>query len=194
MLCELCQKRRGKRDCPATGNLICNECCGTRRRKLISCPDNCQYLQKSRDYFQEKILTEYEMKTRKIFFSFFQKLEGKIVELQKTRLTDLTDAEVEEALEQNLANLNLKKKVIVYEYKSVNPKVQILSDAISEMLNSLQKVSSEAPFGGLLREGEKPYDLETIIFLLKEEIGFLKRLIKEDKGDTYYLNLINILH
>lgn len=194
MLCEICQKRKGKRDCFVKGKLICNECCGTRRRKSIPCPDNCPYLKKSRDYFREKILTEDEMKIRKIFPSFFQNLERKIVELQETRLADLTDAEVKEALEQSLANLTIKKKVIVYEYKSVNPKVQILSDAISEMLNLFQKASSESALGGLLEEERKPYDLDTIIFLLKEEIGFLKRLIEEGKGDTYYLNLINTLH
>lgn len=192
MVCQICGRKKGKRNCLALGGLICNECCGKKRRKFIPCPSHCRYLQKSQGYLQEKELTELEVKLRRAFPGFFHNLEGKIIEFRKHRFTDLTDFEVKEALEQNLANLNLQKKVIIYEYKSVNPKVQMLSDIIREVINFLQK-----PPSGPRQLGEAEdsfYDLDTLIFLLRGEIEFLKRLMEEGKGNTYYLDLINTLY
>jgi|UniRef100_A0A7C3UNK0 hypothetical protein len=182
MICQLCGKRKGKRACPGTGNLICNECCGTKRIKVIECPETCPFLKKSKGYLKDRKLTQSEIRVRTAFPHFFQNLEKRIIELRKTRFRDLVDSDVKEALEQNLSNLDLQKKGIIYEYKSVNPKVQILSDVIGEFLTSC------------LEAKEKSYDLNTLIFLLKEEVLFLKRLLEERKGKTYYLDLISTLH
>jgi len=42
--CSLCQRRRGRRACPALGELICAACCGAKRLVEISCPADCGYL------------------------------------------------------------------------------------------------------------------------------------------------------
>lgn len=42
--CPLCRERKGKRACPASGALICAQCCGAKRRVEIECPDDCTYL------------------------------------------------------------------------------------------------------------------------------------------------------
>jgi len=42
--CPLCRQRKGKRACPAKGELICAQCCGTKRRVEIDCPDDCTWL------------------------------------------------------------------------------------------------------------------------------------------------------
>jgi len=42
--CPLCRTRKGRRLCPAKGELICSHCCGTKRRVEIACPDDCSYL------------------------------------------------------------------------------------------------------------------------------------------------------
>ena len=44
MSCPLCQQRKGKRACPAQGELICTLCCGTKRQVLVACPADCAYL------------------------------------------------------------------------------------------------------------------------------------------------------
>ena len=44
MTCPLCRKRRGKRACPAKGEAICSQCCGTKRRVEIDCPPDCAFL------------------------------------------------------------------------------------------------------------------------------------------------------
>jgi hypothetical protein len=43
--CPLCDQRKGRRACPAKGETICAQCCGTKRLVLIDCPDGCVYLE-----------------------------------------------------------------------------------------------------------------------------------------------------
>jgi hypothetical protein len=40
----LCRERKGKRQCPAQGALICSACCGSKRLVEIDCPRDCAYL------------------------------------------------------------------------------------------------------------------------------------------------------
>ena len=47
VLCKICQKRRGRRFCPAVNGDICSLCCGTEREVSLSCPLSCQYLQEA---------------------------------------------------------------------------------------------------------------------------------------------------
>jgi len=42
--CPLCRQRKGKRACPAKGELICAACCGAKRRIEIDCPEDCVWL------------------------------------------------------------------------------------------------------------------------------------------------------
>ena len=43
-VCPVCEKRKGKRTCPAKGAKICAPCCGEHRERTISCPLDCTYL------------------------------------------------------------------------------------------------------------------------------------------------------
>ncbi|MGE0550532.1 MAG: DUF1841 family protein [Kofleriaceae bacterium] len=42
--CSYCQRRKGKRTCPALGGSICSLCCGKHRLAEISCPSGCVHL------------------------------------------------------------------------------------------------------------------------------------------------------
>jgi hypothetical protein len=44
MSCTVCRQRKGKRACPARGEGICSQCCGTKRLVEIDCPPDCLYL------------------------------------------------------------------------------------------------------------------------------------------------------
>ncbi|MCG6925313.1 MAG: hypothetical protein LJF30_08390 [Acidobacteria bacterium] len=44
MSCAVCRRRKGKRACPARGEGICSQCCGTKRLVEIDCPSDCLYL------------------------------------------------------------------------------------------------------------------------------------------------------
>jgi hypothetical protein len=42
--CPLCRERKGKRQCPAKGERICSQCCGSKRLVEIDCPPDCVFL------------------------------------------------------------------------------------------------------------------------------------------------------
>ena len=50
MACPVCEKRKGKRFCPAKAAQICTRCCGQNREVTIDCPFDCPYLQESREH------------------------------------------------------------------------------------------------------------------------------------------------
>jgi hypothetical protein len=50
LACPICQKRKPQRFCPAKGEEICSQCCGTEREVTIDCPSDCGYLIASRTY------------------------------------------------------------------------------------------------------------------------------------------------
>ncbi len=55
MSCPICQKRKGKRFCPAKGEKICSICCGTEREVTIDCPSECPYLAASRQHERREV-------------------------------------------------------------------------------------------------------------------------------------------
>ncbi|MFQ6070860.1 MAG: hypothetical protein ACE5LC_10110 [Candidatus Aminicenantales bacterium] len=60
--CGHCQKRKGKRNCPALGIELCNLCCGILRQKEIHCPPHCSFLVKHKAY-QERRIVEKKAKS-----------------------------------------------------------------------------------------------------------------------------------
>jgi len=48
--CPECEKKKGKRYCPARDTQICSTCCATKRLGEIQCPQDCEYLQS--EYYQ----------------------------------------------------------------------------------------------------------------------------------------------
>ncbi|MDH5193791.1 MAG: hypothetical protein OEW32_08920 [Nitrospira sp.] len=65
--CAYCHDRKGKRPCPALGNLICSLCCGEHRVTHISCPADCRYLDTGSEY-QQKRLSEQFSPVRRDFY------------------------------------------------------------------------------------------------------------------------------
>ena len=52
--CVKCGQRKGKRECPALGGLICSQCCGEFRLVEIECPRDCRYLGGAEAYQEER--------------------------------------------------------------------------------------------------------------------------------------------
>ncbi|MBS3765761.1 hypothetical protein KGY71_04485 [Candidatus Bipolaricaulota bacterium] len=57
--CVYCGKRKGERECPALGGMICSRCCGEHRAVDISCPPDCRYFQKHEEFQQSKQAEPY---------------------------------------------------------------------------------------------------------------------------------------
>ncbi|HEY6291156.1 MAG TPA: hypothetical protein VI455_06270 [Terriglobia bacterium] len=54
MVCQICQKRKANRFCPAKSQSICSVCCATEREVSIDCPSDCPHLVDSRQYEEER--------------------------------------------------------------------------------------------------------------------------------------------
>lgn len=57
--CVYCGERKGKRECPALGGMICSRCCGEHRAVQISCPPDCRYFRKHEEFQQSKQAEPY---------------------------------------------------------------------------------------------------------------------------------------
>lgn len=57
--CVYCGKRKGERECPALGGMICSVCCGEHRAVDISCPPDCRYFKKNEEFQQSKQADPY---------------------------------------------------------------------------------------------------------------------------------------
>ena len=52
-------KRKGDRECPALGGMICSRCCGEHRGVDINCPPDCRYFKKHEEFQQTKHAEPY---------------------------------------------------------------------------------------------------------------------------------------
>jgi hypothetical protein len=64
--CVLCGQRKGRRQCPARGALICPHCCGSKRRVEIACPEGCVYLDGTHAGAWQGRVTEKERDGRRV--------------------------------------------------------------------------------------------------------------------------------
>ncbi len=49
-ICLVCGTRKGKRNCPGRGDLICTTCCGQERARGFACPEGCSHLGQGREF------------------------------------------------------------------------------------------------------------------------------------------------
>ena len=60
MSCSICEKRKGKRFCPAVHGRICPQCCGEQREVTLDCPSDCIYLQQARQHEKPRPVEELD--------------------------------------------------------------------------------------------------------------------------------------
>ncbi|HKS76739.1 MAG TPA: hypothetical protein VJQ82_26220 [Terriglobales bacterium] len=60
MSCEICEKRKEKRFCPAVHGRICPQCCGEQREVTLDCPSDCIYLQQAREHEKPRAASELD--------------------------------------------------------------------------------------------------------------------------------------
>nr|BAL56448.1 hypothetical protein HGMM_F37H05C41 [uncultured Acetothermia bacterium]BAL59530.1 hypothetical protein HGMM_OP4C166 [Candidatus Acetothermum autotrophicum] len=108
-LCVYCNKRAGKRACPALGGVICPSCCGQHRGIEISCPISCKYFKTHESYQRDRLAEEFHAlwieKTEPLYRAGKERLidliawiEMLIYQFYRERALG-TDGEVREALE-----------------------------------------------------------------------------------------------
>jgi hypothetical protein len=175
--CVLCASRRGTRPCPALKTEVCSICCGTKRRRTVSCPEDCQFLKRGRAWQEQRAGdTEPLKRVREIDAEYVNALDQSILEVRNNRFRDLLDREVKEALENMLKTVETGEKGLLYEYRSPDPRIQILFDSIKRVIDE---------FRGKRRV--EPTETRTCLLAA---IAAIKSMLKHDPDSTAYLELI----
>jgi hypothetical protein len=147
MKCNLCDQRRGKRQCPAKDSLLCAQCCGEKRVLEIDCPENCQYLQAGR----EREVQEYAKRIRNLSPEtqsrnqrVLQNNQDAVARLEyalaRERLLsrDLTDSDVADALDVLLETYRTEDNGILYEKTSEDLRVEAVRRELRAIVESLR--------------------------------------------------------
>lgn len=179
--CPLCNRRKGIRHCPALNSPICSLCCGTKRRRTITCPDDCPHLIAGREY-QGKRRSDFEPleELRKLSPDYLNNIEQSILLVRDTRFRNLLDSEVKEALENLLKTIETAERKIIYEYRSPNPRIQIVADSVKQMIEKQQKGE----------DGLRPVAIDETKACLMAIIATLRSLVRQNRESTIYLDFI----
>jgi hypothetical protein len=124
--CPLCRQRKGHRLCPARGDLICSQCCGTKRRVEIACPADCSYLTGAHAGSWEGRETERQRDARRLapFLEALNEDQGRIflmalvgVASLRARHPTLDDALLREAVTALRKTTETRERGVVYEHR-----------------------------------------------------------------------------
>jgi hypothetical protein len=136
MICPLCRKRRGKRSCPAKGEAICSQCCGTKRRVEIDCPPDCVFLDGAHAGAWEGRTADRDRDARRLgpFLEGLSEAQGRLVLLSlvgitaiRARRRELDDRLLLEAVRALRKTVETRVKGILYEHQADDARAQGLA-------------------------------------------------------------------
>jgi hypothetical protein len=163
--------------CPALKTEICSLCCGTRRRRTVACPEDCGFLKHGRAYQELRVgNTEPLKKARELSPEYVNALDLSILEIRNTRFRDLLDREVREALENVLKTVETGEKGLIYEYRSPDPRIQILSDGIKRVVGEFQN--------------KRRVETEETKACLLAAVTAIRSMLRHNPDSVAYLDLI----
>ena len=145
MKCILCEKRKGKRFCPAKNTYICAQCCGEKRVIEIDCPSDCVYLTSGQAYqlikkYSAQMQQEDDPARRRRLYETHQKFSALLMEIEAAiihyaaDLRSLRDQHICEAITLLKKTYQTERKGVIYEHTSANPLVQALFRELRSLL------------------------------------------------------------
>jgi len=158
-LCIVCNRRGGKRWCPALNGYICSYCCGSKRGEGIRCPSNCPYWVQGESYKatkKEGSKQPFPEENKLILTDIL----ASILEV-KGGFPELSDNDVKEGLTLLIKTYDTRQKGLIYEHKSTIPQVTAISYRLGKTLEQRME-GGEIP-------GERA-SLEAVISTLKEAL------------------------
>ena len=145
MSCPLCRKRRGKRACPAKGEAICSQCCGTKRRVEIDCPPGCAFLDGAHAGAWEGRSADRDRDARRVgpFLEGLSEAQGRLVLLSlvgvtaiRARRRELDDRLLLEAVQALRKTVETREKGILYEHPAADARAQALAHELGELFEA----------------------------------------------------------
>lgn len=193
MKCIVCNKRKGKRYCPAKRSDICPICCGEKRGIEIDCPLDCQYFVEGQKNYSKRVAKErvkkegakaYVKKAELYSKSpeLFSNIEIAISKLYRLN-KELTNKDFINGLEQVSKTLDTENKGVIYEYVGENEYSNEVSKTILNLVNDFM-ASPQA----------KKVNLNFAISVIDEFVAEAKFYEKMDDGEDSYLRHIARYH
>ncbi len=144
MKCLICEKRKGKRHCPAKNGYICPVCCGEKRGIEIDCPLDCTYYVEGQKYQQEKVSRQRLRKEGVSSFirradlynrnpEVFRDIEIAFVNVFHTD-NRIKNVDLAEGLELVLKTLDTEKRGLLYNHKSENSFANEISNRVIKVI------------------------------------------------------------
>jgi hypothetical protein len=149
MACPVCQKRPGRRACPALGREICAICCGTKRLVEIRCPPTCRFLATARAHppSVERRQHERDVQTlapalrdltesqTELFFLLFTFLAGH----RTDAFARVRDEDVADCAGSLAATFETAARGLIYEHRPGTLPAQRLASDLRTFLGELAK-------------------------------------------------------
>jgi hypothetical protein len=162
MTCPVCRKRRGKRACPAKGERICSQCCGTKRRVEIDCPQGCVFLDGAHAGAWEGRTAERDRDARRVgpFLEGLSEAQGRLVLLSlvgiaaiRARRREVDDRLLLEAVRALRRTVETREKGILYEHQADDARAQGLAHELAGLFEAVDDDGrTHAPADHDLRE------------------------------------------
>jgi hypothetical protein len=147
MACLVCNKRKGKRFCPAKAGKICTTCCATEREETIDCPLHCPHLQESRRHEHKSPLdpADFPYKEVRVTASFLRDHEELLIASGRAVLTSAlespqaSDRDTREALDALIQTYKTLDSGIYYETRPDSVYARDIMRRIREQLQKFQE-------------------------------------------------------
>jgi hypothetical protein len=144
MKCLICEKRKGKRHCPAKNGYICPICCGEKRGIEINCPLDCTYYVEGQKYQQEKVSRQRLRREGVGSFvrraelynknpEIFNDIEIAFVNAFRNN-NRIRNIDLAEGLELVLKTLDTEKRGLLYNHRSENSFANETSDRVIKII------------------------------------------------------------
>jgi hypothetical protein len=173
--CQICEKKRARRQCPGVGGEICPACCGAGRENTIDCPSSCEYLQEARAHERPIAVAEDELPNRDIRVTeeFVEKHEVLIllltVALAKAMGSEkAVDRDAGEALEALIKTYRTLQSGLIYETRPQNPYASAIQERLKASIEDLSKRIADKSGLHSLRDADV---LGVLVFLQRLQIG-----------------------
>jgi hypothetical protein len=177
--CEICEKRKEKRFCPAIHGRICPQCCGEQREVTLDCPSDCVYLQQAREHEKPRsmkdlnpidLFAQVEVEDQ-FLYQHEPLLMGLTYALSKSVRADrsLNDADLIAALTsltkswETLVNSGLH-----YESQIASPAQQAVVAEVQSMVKEYRQAEQKHMGYAQLRDSEV---LRALVFLVRMAHG-----------------------
>ncbi len=147
MKCRICDVRKPRRYCLATGGDICSLCCGNEREATLRCPLDCVYLREAHsreklDTIPAERLPSPDIRVTERFLEEHMPLAdaiGAILLGAALAEADAVDTDVQEALDALTRTWRTLQSGLYYETRPSNPIAARIQSRIQEEIATLRK-------------------------------------------------------